>query len=429
MSEKFLFLKKITSVLLVRILGALSSLIFTFFITKNLSVNDAGIFFYIVTISIVVGRLSSKGFGTSLLRFISGFWVEKDFDAISFYLKNALKEILIFSSFVSFVFLIFHKHIVMYLYGSENVSLVYFFMGLAIPFIAIIFIIFPIFQAINKPLVSVILDKILLNLILLFIFFISLAVGVKANLFNLSIFYLVSAFIACFVGLFLLKKFIIAPHNHIKTPLAPLKKSANYIWLGLLMTTSVQYSGQIIAGAIVEPSNLSYLYVVQRISFLISFALIAVNYIAAPKFASLFKQKKIIELKELSMFCSRILFIIAIPLCALLFFLSAEILLLFGEDYVNASYLLQVLIFGQFINIICGPVAFLLNMTGNEKDMRNILLLTGSLSIILGFILTFHYGVLGAAISTSTSLIIQNLLAAFYVRKRLGFNVFNFVNY
>ena len=128
------------------------------------------------------------------------------------------------------------------------------------------------------------------------------------------------------------------------------------------------------------------------------------------------------------MFCSRILFIIAIPLCALLFFLSAEILL-FGEDYVNASYLLQVLIFGQFINIICGPVAFLLNMTGNEKDMRNILLLTGILSIILGFILTFHYGVLGAAISTSTSLIIQNLLAAFYVRKRLGFNVFNFVNY
>ena len=160
-------------------------------------------------------------------------------------------------------------------------------------------------------------------------------------------------------------------------------------------------------------SNLSYLYVVQRISFLISFALIAVNYIAAPKFASLFKQKKIIELKELSMFCSRILFIIAIPLCALLFFLSAEILLLFGEDYVNASYLLQVLIFGQFINIICGPVAFLLNMTGNEKDMRNILLLTGILSIILGFILTFHYGVLEAAISTSTSLIIQNLLAVF----------------
>ena len=77
MSEKFLFLKKITSVLLVRILGALSSLIFTFFITKNLSVNDAGIFFYIVTISIVVGRLSSKGFGTSLLRFISGFWLRK----------------------------------------------------------------------------------------------------------------------------------------------------------------------------------------------------------------------------------------------------------------------------------------------------------------------------------------------------------------
>ena len=141
----------------------------------------------------------------------------------------------------------------MYLYGSENVSLVYFY-GSCYSIYCNNFYHFSNFsQAINKPLVSVILDKILLNLILLFIFFISLAVGVKANLFNLSIFYLVSAFIACFVGLFLLKKFIIAPHDHIKTPLAPLKKSANYIWLGLLMTTSVQYSGQIIAGAIVEP--------------------------------------------------------------------------------------------------------------------------------------------------------------------------------
>ena len=75
------------------------------------------------------------------------------------------------------------------------------------------------------------------------------------------------------------------------------------------------------------------------------------------------------------------------------------------------------------------PVGFLLNMTGNEKDMRNISILTGSLSIIMGYLLILHFGVTGAAISVSAALIFQNLLAAFYVRKRLGINVFNLVGY
>jgi len=100
----------------------------------------------------------------------------------------------------------------------------------------------------------------------------------------------------------------------------------------------------------------------------------------------------------------------------------------FGEEYVQAAHLLQILIIGQFINVITGSVGYLLNMTGHEKDMRNVVFFSGPLALILGFVLTPLYGATGAAVATAIALASQNLLAVFMVKKRLGFNTLNLFN-
>jgi O-antigen/teichoic acid export membrane protein len=98
---------------------------------------------------------------------------------------------------------------------------------------------------------------------------------------------------------------------------------------------------------------------------------------------------------------------------------------LFGEEYVQAAHLLQILVVGQFINVITGSVGYLLNMSGHEKDMRNVVFFSGPLALGLGLFLTPIYGATGAAVATAIALASQNLIAVYMVKKRLGFNTLN----
>ena len=98
----------------------------------------------------------------------------------------------------------------------------------------------------------------------------------------------------------------------------------------------------------------------------------------------------------------------------------------FGNDYLQGAVILKILIIGQFITVLCGSVEEILNMTGHENDMKNIRIFSLSIACLLGSILINIYGALGAAISTSIALSIQNLLASYFVKKRLGWNPLKF---
>ena len=172
--------------------------------------------------------------------------------------------------------------------------------------------------------------------------------------------------------------------------------------------------------------SVAFFSVAQRVAMLTSFVLIAVNIVAAPRFAASAKQGKPEELRATSLLCSRLMIVLATPVLVFMLVFPEFILSFFGAEYKQASLILQILVIGQFINVVTGSVGFLLNMTGHEKDMRNVVLFSGPLALILGFLLTPIYGATGAAIATAIALASQNLIAVYMVKKRLGFNTLNF---
>ena len=103
-----------------------------------------------------------------------------------------------------------------------------------------------------------------------------------------------------------------------------------------------------------------------------------------------------------------------------------QIMGIFGKQFINGSNLLQILSVGQFINVATGAVSYLLMMSGFEKDLRNIVVLSGILSLCVTFSLTKFYGIVGAAYATTCTVLLQNLLAVGMVKKRLGFNMLAF---
>ena len=198
--------------------------------------------------------------------------------------------------------------------------------------------------------------------------------------------------------------------------------SAWPLWIVLLMTQLIQWTGQFVGGAYLPPEEIAQLAVAQRTAMLVSFILMAVNMVVAPRFASLHAAGEMEGLRNMALTAVRLMALGATPVVAVMLVFPGFLMSLFGEGFSGGTLLLQVLAVGQFVNVLTGSVGYLLSMSGHERDLRNTLMIVAPLSVVVTFILVPLYGALGAAVSTALAVGAQNLLAVYWVKRRLGFN-------
>jgi O-antigen/teichoic acid export membrane protein len=105
----------------------------------------------------------------------------------------------------------------------------------------------------------------------------------------------------------------------------------------------------------------------------------------------------------------------SVPVATIIFVFPSFLLNLFGPEYPEALDSLRVLAIGQLINALCGPVLYILNMTGKEKDSQRIMLWVTLVNMVLNGILIPMLGILGAAIATSVSMSLWNIAAVIKV--------------
>ena len=85
---------------------------------------------------------------------------------------------------------------------------------------------------------------------------------------------------------------------------------------------------------------------------------------------------------------------------------------LFGTEYSRSALLLVILALGQLVNVMTGSLGYLLSMSGHERDMRTIVLLSGPFAMLAALVLIPLYGVTGVAVATALAVAAQNLGAA-----------------
>ena len=154
-----------------------------------------------------------------------------------------------------------------------------------------------------------------------------------------------------------------------------------------------------------------------KLSMLLSYPLIVINAITAPQYAKLHQANKMSEFKLLALKTTKGLFILA-SLGVVVSFFSIDIVLnFFGESYRESAIIVKILLIGQWINLSTGSVFSMLIMSGFEKLCRRNTLVITSINIVALFIFIPEYGVIAAAIITSLSMAIKNLVSLFYVNK------------
>ncbi len=156
-----------------------------------------------------------------------------------------------------------------------------------------------------------------------------------------------------------------------------------------------------------------------RVSEIISFSLVIINFVLSPVIANLYANGKKEKLQIMITRSARGTLFIGLLLTAIILLFSKNILGLFGARFISGQATLIVLGFGQLINILCGSVGLLLLMTGNQRFSIYSLGVGTAINLILNFILVPKYGILGSAIASSTSLITWNLMMYYYVRRKL----------
>ncbi|HEY2631006.1 MAG TPA: oligosaccharide flippase family protein [Solirubrobacteraceae bacterium] len=211
-----------------------------------------------------------------------------------------------------------------------------------------------------------------------------------------------------------------------RSPLAAIYDTR--VWLRvsmpLLLVAGFQVAlGQadlLILGATRGVRDAAYYLAATKSATLVSYVLVAVSAMTAPLFSELDTRKDRVGLQRLVAVSAQWVFwptlLIAIGIAAL----APFVLDLFGPGFSVAHTALLVLLLGQLINAACGPVGYLLSMTGYQNDTAKVYGITSALNVALCYAGARLYGLTGAACATTFSMIAWNVWLYGLTRRRLG---------
>jgi len=110
--------------------------------------------------------------------------------------------------------------------------------------------------------------------------------------------------------------------------------------------------------------------------------------------------------------------------CALILACGRPLLALFGESFERGYIVMFILAVGMLSRAAVGPAERLLNMLGERKQCAAIYACAFAINLVLCVILIPRIGIEGAAISTSTALVVESIMLYLVAKRRLGFHVF-----
>lgn len=396
----------------IRILGALSGFAATFFIARHLGAAESGYYFLAFSMVTIIAAFARVGLDNTILRFIAS----SPELAVNVMLKSLL--LTFFVSSISAVVLYFSApYLAVHLFSKPELASLLRYMSVGVVGLSILTVFAMALQGLRRVTFSIFILNIGVNLFLV-ISLMNFTVGAAENLARI---YATASISMSVVGFFVF--YILRPRaSQISISWRSLLSSCGPLWIVVFMSQMVEWSGQFMAGAYVDSEALAQLAVAQRTAILSSFILIAVNLVVAPRFAKLYRDNDMVKLESLAIKSVKLISLFALPVIGVMLVFPAFLMGLFGSEFSEGALLLQILAIGQFVNAITGSVGFLLMMSGHERDMRNVTLISGTLALLLTWFLTAQFGIVGAAVGTAIAVATQNLLAVYFVKKRLGFN-------
>jgi len=132
------------------------------------------------------------------------------------------------------------------------------------------------------------------------------------------------------------------------------------------------------------------------------------------------------QLQETYTAAGRLAALVATPLLLVIMVNGGDILGLLGPAFAVGALPLFILACGQFVKLSFGAASIVLNVGGRQGLEAGNVALAAGLNLILNLLLIPIFGLLGAALATSTSLVGLALLRCVQIRRTFGLYPFDF---
>ena len=192
------------------------------------------------------------------------------------------------------------------------------------------------------------------------------------------------------------------------------------VLMSATMIILLGWSDKVFLGIFEDEAKVGIYDLAFRIATVIKFSLEAINSILAPKVSKMFFNNNPKELQKIVSFSTNLNTYISLALFLVILVFPNTLLGIVGDEFKEGALVLIILAVGQLIGSLCGSVGVILQMTGNQKIFQYITLITFVLNFVLNLVLIKKFSIVGAAISTSISLVVLNVLAAIYIKRKLN---------
>ncbi|WP_456399498.1 flippase [Persephonella sp.] len=417
-----------------RIVGIIAGYIFTLLITRGYGAEAMGVFalsFTLLQISSVIGRL---GMDTALLRFVAEYSLQGKWEIVKDIYKKAIKLVLPFSLFLSVLVFFLSSYIAEYMFKKPHLSPYFQIASIGILPFVLLFIHTESLRGLKKIKEYMFLQQagifILASIILGILTLIIPLFQININLNQLPIsIYIFSVFMLSITAYFVWKTYLkkgsisfdskkpestALPYPYILSVSIPMLFSSS---LALIMG----WTDTIMLGIFRTEEEVGIYNVALRVSMITSITLMAINTIAAPKFAEFWGKGDIKGLARVAQQSTKLIFWTSFPILLLFLIFPKPILGIFGEEFRAGAVALMILTVGQFVNAAVGSVGYILQMTGKQKIFQNIIFLASIINLILNFVFIPKIGIIGAAIASAIAVSFINIIPFFLVRYYYGF--------
>jgi O-antigen/teichoic acid export membrane protein len=174
----------------------------------------------------------------------------------------------------------------------------------------------------------------------------------------------------------------------------------------------------------VGPADIAVYYAATKTLALINFIYFAVSAASAHRFAQYYVGGETEKLAAFLKDAVRWTFWPSLAFGLALLAVGKPILALFGPGFEEAYPLMFVLIIGLMARASVGPAERLLSMQDQQAASALIYASAFTANLVLCLVLIPHFGLLGAACSTATAIVIESTLLFVITKRRLGMHIF-----
>lgn len=406
-------------------LGLFSKTLLIRFTTQE----EYGLYSLALTIVTILITISTLGLENGATRCIAYYRGKNEIDNVENALFASIIISLISSTIVLMLVLFIVDGTINKIFPSPNLSSILRILSITIPFSVLINVFVAIFRGFDRTDIKIYFNDILKP----FFYLILLIIAIHLNLSIIILTWTYATSIIITFIVLLIYAINRPPINFIKTTVINkeiIKEvfffSAPLLVVNILLT-AMSWTDTLMLGYLTTPKEVALYNAVYPIAGLLSTIINSLGFLYVPIISKLFAENQINELEVIYRSSTKWSFLLTLPLfCVLILYPELIIEIFFETRYVEASSTLQILAIGFVFNSYFGLNYYTLITANKSSFLLHCSLISAILNVILNYVLIPSMGIQGAAIASSISFILIEILITVKMYKFLKIHPFTY---